>query len=115
MVVHGGQKTLARMGTKHVNTKSTGHERKIFSVALAGFDDNQVCIPMVTFKSMKKVPCEVQNREDVFVTVWKGGSMTPELMQQWIRKVWAKHPTSTPFRAPNILRMGRNYSHVHIL
>ena len=107
------KKTLARMGTKHVNAKTTGHERKRFSVALAGFDNNQVCIPMVTFKGLKKVPREVHNREDVFVTVSKGGSMTPELMQQWIRKVWAKRPTRTPFRLPNILGMDGHYSHVH--
>ena len=39
--------------------------------------------------------------------------MTPELMQQWIRKVWAKRPTRTPFRLPNILGMDGHYSHVH--
>ena len=82
-------------------------------MALAGFDNNQVCIPMVTFKGLKKVPREVQNREDVFVTVSKGGSMIPEVMQQWIRKVWAKRPTRTPFRLPNILGMDGHYSHVH--
>ena len=61
------KKTLARMGMKHVNAKSTGHERKRFSVALCGFDNSEVCIPMVTFKGLKNVPSEVQNRDDCFV------------------------------------------------
>ena len=39
--------------------------------------------------------------------------MTPELMQQWIRKVWAKCFTRTSFRLPNILGMDGHYSHVH--
>ena len=106
------KKTLARMGMKHVNAKSTGHERKRFSVALCGFDNSEVCIPMVTFKGLKNVPSEVQNRDDCFVTVSKGGSMTPALMLQWIRKVWAKRPTKTPFRMTNILGMDGHYSHV---
>ena len=38
--------------------------------------------------------------------------MTPELMAVFIRKVWAKRPTKTPFRDTNLLGMDGHYSHV---
>ena len=67
---------------------------------------------MVILKGLKKIPKEVRDRKDCVVAVAKGGSMTVDLMQKFIREVWAKRPSATPFREPNILGMDIHYSHV---
>ena len=38
--------------------------------------------------------------------------MTPDVLQLWIRAVWAKRPTSDFFRSPNILGCDMHYSHL---
>ena len=58
------------------------------------------------------MPQEVRNRTDICVAVSKGGSMTPDLMQVWIRECWAKRPAANLFRPPNILGMDIHDSHV---
>ena len=106
------KKTLARKGTKIVACKSSGHDKKRYSVVLCGFDDNQKAIPAIIFKGLKKVPAEVRNRKDCFVAVAPGGSMTPEVLRLWVQKVWAKRPTKTFIREPNILGWDMHYSHL---
>ena len=64
-------KDLRRVGGKVISQKTSGHQRKRFSVI---------------FKGLKKIPKEVQNRTGVVVAVAKGGSMTPALMQQMLGK-----------------------------
>ena len=66
------------------------YKSKQFSAVLAGIDNDQKCLPAVIFKGLKKISKEVMDRTDIVVMVSKGGSMTPELMQQWIRKVCGK-------------------------
>ena len=95
------------MGQKIISQKSSGHEKKRFSVVLAALDSRVKLKPMVIFKDLKKVPKEVKDRKDVVVAVSKGGSLTPELMQLWVRQVWAKRP-----RHPNVLGLDIHYSHV---
>ena len=107
------KKTLQRRGQKIITQKSSGHEKKRFSAVLGALDDGRKLLPMVIFKALKKVPEEVRGRTDCVVAVSKGGSMTPELMQIWIRQCWAKRPSATIFRKPNILGMDVHYSHVH--
>ena len=113
VVEHGSQKkTLAKIGTKIVPCKSSGHDRKRYSVVLCGFDNQQKAIPGIIFKNLKKVPAEVRDRKDCFVAVAPGGSMTPHVLKLWVRKVWAKRPTADMFRAPNILGWDMHYSHL---
>ena len=95
-----------------MNAKSTGHDKKRFTLTLAAFDDGQTCIPMITFKNLKKVSHEVKHRTDCCATVSNGGSMIRELLAVFIRKVWAKRPTKTPFRDTSLLGMDGHYSHV---
>ena len=99
------------MGQKIISQKSSGHEKKRFSVVLAALDSRVKLKPMVIFKDLKKVPKEVKDQKDVFVAVSKGGSMTPELMQLWVRQVWAKRPGATLFRHPNVLGLDNHYTH----
>ena len=106
------KKTIAKVGTKIIPVKSSGHDNKRYSVVLCGFDDNKKAIPAIIFKNLKKVPAEVKNRKDCFVAVAKGGSMTPEVLKLWLRKVWAKRPTKDMFRRPNILGWDMHYSHL---
>ena len=106
------KKTLAKIGTKIVPCKSSGHDRKRYSVVLCGFNNQQKAIPGIIFKNLKKVPAEVRDRKDCFVAVAPGGSMTPHVLKLWVRKVWAKRPTADMFRAPNILGWDMHYSHL---
>ena len=106
------KKTLAKVGTKIIPMKSSGHDRKRYSVILAGFDNNEKALPGVIFKGLKKVPAEVRDRKDCFVGVAPGGSMTPDVLKLWLRKMWAKRPTTHFFRSPNILGWDMHYSHL---
>ena len=106
------KKTLAKVGTKIIPVKTSGHDRKRYSVILAGFDNKEKALPGVIFKGLKKVPAEVRYLTDCFVGVASGGSMTPEVLKLWLRKVWAKRPTKDFFRSPNILGWDMHYSHL---
>ena len=106
------KRTLRRVGQKIITQKSSGHEKKRFSVVLAGLDNKLKVRPMVIFKGLKKVPKEVRDRRDVCVAVAKGGSMTADLMQTWIRECWAKRPGANMFRPANILGLDVHYSHI---
>ena len=67
--------------------KSTGHDKKRYSVILCGFDNNEKALPGVIFKGLKKVPKEVRGRKDCFVAVAPGGSMTPDVLKLWIQAI----------------------------
>ena len=106
------KRTLRRVGQKIITQKSSGHEKKRFSAVLCGLDNKTKVKPMVIFKGLKNVPKEVRDRSDVCVAVSKGGSMTPDLMQTWIRECWGKRPGANLFRPPSLLGLDIHYSHV---
>ena len=87
------RKTYDLKAIKTVKVKTTGQEKIRFSLVLTISSNGKKCRSMIIFKNLKKAPRPPKGKKwpaNVVVTASKGGSMSQDLMKQWIEEVWQK-------------------------
>lgn len=101
--------TIDVEGVQTVRSKTTGNTKMRFTVVLTALASGRKLKPMIIFHNLKNVPNGNFPRE-CFVAVSKSGTMSAQLMQQWMQHVWKTRPGSI-FNQPALLTMDRHRSH----
>ena len=82
-------KTVNEKGAKSVLVRTTGNEKRHFTVVLAVSANGDVLPPMVIFKGKRDLKFEFP--KDWVVTVQEKGWMDGELMLRWINEIYLKY------------------------
>ena len=81
-------KTVNEKGAKSVLVRTTGNEKRHFTVVLAVSANGDVLPPMVIFKGKRELKFDFP--KDWVVTVQEKGWMDGELMLRWIKDIYLK-------------------------
>ena len=83
-------KTVDVKGAKTIMIKTSGNEKKRYTVVLACCADGTKLQPLLTFKR-KTLPKDVISH-GIYVHAHSKGWMDGEGMKLWLEKVWSKRP-----------------------
>ena len=100
-------------GVKSVKCKTTGYEKMRFTVVLTACSTGVKLPVMIIFKGLKKVP-KGNFPQNSVITVADGGTMTSQLMETWVNKVWKRRPGAI-FRTPTLLTMDAHRAHTAVI
>ena len=105
-----GTTTLDFVGAKNVDTQHTGHDKARFTTVLCISASGRILKGYIILKGLKRVPA-VQLPPNVILTVSMGGSMTQDLMMDWLDRVFSSRG---PYFAnsPSLLLMDSHKAHV---
>lgn len=82
-----GDTTVASVGKRSIPIRTSGHDKKHFTVIFAALADGRKANPFVVFKGVRSVP-ELSSVPGVIVRLSRNGWMNEDLTIEWLNDVW---------------------------